>query len=137
MKRCIVGVFLTLMLVIVILGGCQEKTGDNGTQTTTDSRFIGSWQNIDTSPDNETWTFSTNGSVKTVITQQLEGEPFTSTSWFKVNVNGSNLCLSSTDVSPESPSYYSECYGYDFSENESILSLSFDGTSFMVLSKMS
>jgi hypothetical protein len=126
-----------MVLIMVFLSGCQENTGDKGTQIGTDSRFLGSWKNNDASPDNETWTFYTNASVKSVITQELDEESLTSTSWFKIKVNGSSLCLSSPDVSPESPSYYSECFAYEFSENASSFSLSFDGTVFMVLSKIS
>jgi len=136
MKRCVVGVFLTMVLVIVILSGCQEKTRDDGTQTPINSGFIGSWQNVGTSPDNETWTFYPNGTVKYSVIQVFEGNIINSTSWFNYEVKTDNLCLSSIEVSPESPSSYSECYGYAFSDNDSHLTLTFNGTTAFVLAKI-
>jgi hypothetical protein len=136
MKRCMVGVFLTLLLVVVYLSGCQEKTGDDRMQTPINSGFIGSWQNVDMSPDNETWTFYTNGTVKYSVIQVFEGNIINSTSWFNYEVKTDTLCLSSIEVSPESPSSYSECYGYAFSDNDGSLTLTFNGTIAFVLAKM-
>lgn len=137
MKKRVVGVGLVLLLVVIGLSGCQEKTSDDGTKNQFDSRFIGVWQNVEASPDNETWTFYINGTINDVITQEFEGEPLTSTSWFNCEVNASNLCLSSIDVLPGSPSYYSECFGYNFSDDNNDLTLSFEGTTFMIFTKVS
>jgi hypothetical protein len=136
MKRCMVGVLLTVLLVAVSLSGCQENTGDEGTQTPINSGFIGRWLNIDTSPDNETWTFFTNGTVEYSVSQLFEGSFINSTSWFNYVVETDTLCLSSIEVSPETPSSYSECYGYAFSDNDSSLTLTFNGTIAFVLAKI-
>jgi hypothetical protein len=137
MKKRVVSVGLVLLLVVIGLSGCQEKTGDSETKKQFDSRFIGEWQNVETSPDNETWTFYINSTVKDVRTQEFEGEPLTSTSWFNCEVNADDLCLSSIDELPDSPSYYSECFGYVFSDDTGRLTLSFNGLTFMIFTKIS
>jgi len=134
-KQCLIGVLLAIILVIVIVSGCQETTRDDGVYSFINSGFIGSWQNIDTSLDHETWMFSTNGTVQYSVTLVVEGNTISSPSWFNYEVKTDTLCLSPIEVLPESSSSYGECYGYIFSDNVSRFILPFHGTIVFVLVK--
>ena len=120
---------VTLLLIVVGLSGCQEKTDNGKNQQMTDTRFIASWNNV-ASPDVEIWTFYTNGTVNNRMTQNMDGDLINSTAWYNFTVNADQVCFSSTDVVPGSPD---TCYTYSFSENLSRLMLSSNGIIIMDL----
>jgi hypothetical protein len=121
---------LALLLCILLMSGCTEKTN------TFTGKFIGTWKTMSSPSDNETWTFYQNGTVKNRQFQVLDDIPINSTTWFNYHVNTTDLCLSSIETSPEAPSNYSECFSYKFSETMDRVTLSFKGTEFMLLEKI-
>lgn len=137
MKKYVVNVGLILLFFLMIISGCQEKSLDDGTKDQFDNRFIGIWQNIEAYSDIEIWTFYINGTVKTMITQEFEGDILTSTSWFNYKTEEDVLCISSIDVLPGSPNYYLECFDFIFSDDTNRLELSFNEITFMIFTKIS
>jgi len=127
---------VTLLLIVVGLSGCQEKTGNGGNQQI-DSRFIASWTNVEFSPDVEIWTFYTNGSTMSYSSRNFEGGFINLTTWYNFTVDSDQLCLFSKDVAPSSPLYLSICFSYSFSENLNRLMLSDEGTIIMDFNKIS
>lgn len=121
---------LALLLIILLTGGCTEKTN------TFAEKFIGTWKTVDSPSDNETWTFYQNGTVKNSQSQVLDEVPVNSTAWFNYEVNNTALCLSSIETTLEAPRNYSECFSYKFSETTNRVTLSFQGTEFMILEKV-
>jgi hypothetical protein len=113
------------------MSGCTEKTNIFA------GKFIGTWKTVGSPSGNETWTFYQNGTVKNHQFQVLDDVPLNSTVWFNYKVNSTALCLSSIETTPETPSNYSECFSYQFSETRDRVTLSFQGTEFMALEKES
>jgi hypothetical protein len=111
--------------------GCTQNTNTSAT------KFIGTWKTVGSPSDNETWTFYSNGTVKNMQHQVLDEEPLNSTAWFNYEVNNTDLCLSSIEGTPGSPSNYSECFSYEFSQTMERVTLSFQGTAFMIITKVS
>jgi hypothetical protein len=122
---------IVLSFLIFELSGCMENTSNPTV------KFYGSWKTVGSFSNNETWTFYSNGTVKNVQNQVLDEVPITSIVWFNYTVNDDDLCFSSIDVSPGSPSYYSECFGYQFSDTANRVTLSFNGTTAMIFAKVS
>jgi hypothetical protein len=125
MKKSDICIIIIVLLLVSGYSGCIKNNVDLTT------KFIGSWSNSMISSGNEVWTFFVNGTMKNVQMQVEDGVEMTSISWFSYNVSNELLCLSSKDVSPDSYEYYSECFGYSFSNNDSSLTLTFEGTAFM------
>jgi hypothetical protein len=136
-KKIVTVTCIVLLLCIVFLSGCEQKNITPGNQQPSDNLFIGDWKIIDSSPDNETWSFYTNGSAKNILTQVFEGVPMTTVSWFNYTQNDTSLCLSSMDTTPGSPDSYAQCFSSVFSENATHLTLSLQGNVVMVLTKIS
>jgi len=129
------GLIISVMLLLVVgLSGCQEKTDNGENQQLVDTRFIASWTNVEVSPDVEIWTFYTNGTVNNRMTQNMDGDLINSTYWYNFTVNADQVCFPSTDVVPGSPD---TCYTYSFSENMSRLMLSSNGIIIMDFMKIS
>jgi hypothetical protein len=126
-----VGPFAAILLLMIFgLSGCTENLlGPT-------SKFIGTWRVMGDSDENETWIFYSNGTVKNLQTQEMDGDTFTSISWYIYEIQDKNLCFSSNDVLPGSPSYYFECFEYEFSDDSDILALIFDGITIMRLEKI-
>jgi len=122
---------IILLLFILLLGGCTNNANNPA------AKFYGTWKTVGSFSDNETWVFYQNGTVKNTQFQVLDEVPLTSTAWFKYEVKDNNLCLSSIEVSPESPSNYSECFSYEFFEDADRVTLSFDGTVAMIFARAS
>jgi len=134
--RLILGV--TVLLLVVGLSGCQEKSNENGNQQhNTDNKFIGDWEIVSSSPDYETWSFYANGSAKNIQDQEFEGQSMTTIWWFDYTKDNTSVCLSTKNQSSDSSNYSSECFSYSFSENTTRLSLSSNGIVIMDLVKIS
>jgi len=125
MKKSDICIIIIVLFLISGYSGCIKNNVDLTT------KFIGSWSNSDNSSGHEVWTFFVNGTMKNVQIQVEDGEEMTSISWFSYNISNSSLCLFSKDISSDSYEYYSECFGYSFSSNDSIFTLTFEGTAFM------
>ena len=152
--RLILGV--CVLLLIVCLSGCQEKSNDDGNQTqnnddgsqqhnnddgdqqpNTDNEFIGDWEIVSSSPDYETWSFYVNGSAKNIqTTEEDNGQPYTTIAWFEYTNDTTSICLSTINQSPGSSNYTSVCFSYSFSQNSTRLTLSSSGIVIMDLMKM-
>jgi len=116
---------ITLLLISVCLSGCYEKNNDDGTQQdNTNNKFIGDWESFRSSSDYEIWSFYTNGSAKNILTQDFEGQPMTTISWFDYTKDNTSVCFSTKNESPGSPNYISLCFTYSFSDNTTHLTLS-------------
>jgi hypothetical protein len=133
MKKQTFLVVVTIIFFLLLSSDCTEKTNS------ATAKFLGTWKTIGSSSENETWTFYQNGTVKNIQNQTLDEEsiPFTSTTWFRYEVNDTDLCLSSIETSPESPSNYSECFTYQFSATMDQVTLSFQGVQFLIFTKVS
>jgi hypothetical protein len=117
-----------ILLLIIILSGCQEKSSDNGntsqgnptnnTNSSNNSKFIGDWKSVGSYPDYETWSYYTNGTAKNLLIQQIDNQPLTTISWFNYTINNATICLSSEGQS--------ECLKYNFTNNTTHLTLSFN-----------
>jgi len=136
-KKYVIITGLILFFSILWVSGCEEKHPAPGDQQPTGNSIIGTWKIVDSSPDNETYSFYTNGSAKDILSQVLDEEPLTTVSWFTYTSNETSLCLTSPESAPGSNDSYTECFSSVFSENASRLTLSFKGTVAMVLTKMS
>jgi hypothetical protein len=143
-------------LFFICFSGCQEQTNQNGNHqnnnttgnqtgnttdgnqhhNTTQNKFLGGWEVIDIAPDNETWVFYANLSAKDTLTQIFDGEPSTSITWFEYMNDTTTLCFS-TNASPDTSDYFSICYTFLFSQNETRLTLSSNGIIIIDLVKLS
>ncbi len=121
---------MIILLLTVGLSGCIDNYSNNGK-----NNFVGTWELLETS-DSDIWTFYSNNTVKNIQIQDFEGETLTSTSWFDYEISENKLHLMSHDISQDSPSYYSEYFDYEFSDNNSLLTLSVGGTTALILSKI-
>ena len=70
------------------------------------------------------------------IYQELDEETFTSTSWFDYEIYENELFLVSQNLPEDSPSCYSECFNYNFSDDDSLLTLSVSGSAVLILSRI-
>jgi hypothetical protein len=131
MKKQPLIVTITVFFFVLLMIGCTQNTNTSAT------KFIGTWKTIGSASTNETWIFYQNGTVKNIQYQVLDEIPFTSTAWFIYEVNDTDLCLSSIEGTPGSSSNYSECFSYEFSQTMDRVTLSFEGTEFMVFTKVS
>ena len=146
MKKNSVFVGVLVVLLFVALSGCQEENNENINNITnnsngnqqdniTDNKFLGIWEVVDLS-DYETYSFHGNGSVKNYQIQKIEGQSFTTISWFDYTIENTSICFSTKDKSPDSPDYFSICFSYLFSENATHLALYYNGIVIMDLIKM-
>lgn len=137
-----------ILLLIVILSGCQEKNNNNGNSSqgnqtnnsnnySNNSKFIGDWKKVGSSPDYETWSYYPNWSAKNLLIQQIDNQPITTISWFSYTINNASICLSSEGLSADSPDYLTECLKYSFSNNATHLTMSYNGVIVQDLLKIS
>ena len=120
---------ITIVLLITTLcfSGCQEQTNQNGnhTNTTTENTFLGDWETTIDPPEYESYSFYDNQTVKNYYLQKFEDQLLPSETWFTYTYDDTNLCFSSG--TPGSPDYFSICYTYTFSQNDTHLTLSSNG----------
>ena len=148
MKNHVIIIGVIVLLLMIFLSGCQEKINDNrnpsnGNQTnnsnhsSNNNKFIGNWKIVESSPDYETWSFYTNGSVQSLLTQQEDNQPITTIFWYDYTIiDNTTVCLlghPSADVSgTPSPQFLT----YSFSNNNTRLTWSLNGIIVKDLVKM-
>lgn len=135
---------IVIVMFFVFFSGCQEQSNENGNNQTntsngnqhdTQNGFLGDWQVVDTGFVYETWTFYANLSAKNYLIQDDHGERITSVHWFDYTWDNTRLCFS-TNGAPDSEDYFSICYSYLFSENETHLRFSHNEIVIMNLMKI-
>ena len=133
MKKSVVIVGLILIMSAVFISGCLDKTND-GTENQVDSSiFLGAWQNIDAYPDDQTWTFYINGTIKEITTEEFEGKNITSVYWYNYEVSEDELCIKLIDTLPSQP----DCFEYVFSDNNTRFILIFREFTIKTFTKIS
>ena len=102
----------------------SDDGGGSGITITELEKFTGSWHNIEII--DELWIFYRNGTRKTIFHEIDEStqQPFFVTVWSLYEVANNKICFNDIDAPNEEPSI---CYDYTFSENNTILAISFDG----------
>jgi len=125
-------ILIGITLLITGLSGCTEDTNTLNLA----EKFYGTWENVDSLGYNETWTFYENGSLKNIEIEEIEGDIITAVSWFKYEVNESHLCYSPIDLTSGTPGYNYECFGYEFSSDNTRLYLTFNGIKIMEFNKI-
>jgi hypothetical protein len=119
--------------VTIKLYSDNNGTQDNGSggSTTEQERFLGSWHNAANS--NEHWIFYNNWTQKytILINDNPYDEPFTAELWFDYTMNTSMFCQMPFIDYSGVPS----CYGYEFSNNDQVLTLFDNGAAMVVLIK--
>ena len=119
-------------MLIIGLSGCNE----NVDKLNFAEFFFGTWENVESLDYYETWIFYENGSLKNIQNERIEDEIITSISWLKYQVNKSYLCFSPIDKDIESPGYYYECFGYEFSPDNTSFNLFFNEIKIMEFTKV-
>jgi hypothetical protein len=104
--------------------------GSSGSNSEQD-KFIGSWHNIDN--EGENWIFYKNNTQKfmLIVTDNPPGETYVAVLWFDYTIDNGTLCQLPFTSYGGVPS----CYGYEFSENDKILTLFDEGTWMLSLGK--
>ena len=96
------------------------------------SKFIGAWKVIKHfTPDNTldvTFTFYNNDTAKTVSNYTMGN---IQTQWFNYEIDNSRLCLTPQGLSET----YAICYGYEFSNNYTALTLTNGTDNTLILTK--
>jgi len=112
-------------------GGNPDNGNESGGSHPAQEKFIGSWHNVEN--EDEHWIFYENGTQKytLVVTDNPPGEPYVAELWFDYTVNNSMLC----QVAFSNYGGVPACYGYEFSENNTILSLFDNGMLMLRLMK--
>jgi hypothetical protein len=98
--------------------------GDSGSNPAEQELFLGSWHTIE--GQTELWVFYGNGTRKTTSydIDDATQEPYPFTVWSFYQVANKKICFHDIDTPNEQPSI---CYDYTFSENNTILAMSFNG----------
>ena len=129
-------ILIGITLLIIVLSGCTEKSNEKSNKINLAEKFYGTWVYVESSDYNETWTFYENGSLKNIAIEEIEGELITGLSWFKYEVNESHFCYIPLDKNSESPGYNYECFGYEFSSNNTSFYLTFNEIKIMEFIKI-
>ena len=129
-------ILIGIILLIIGLSGCTEKSNEKTNELNLAEKFYGTWEYVDSYDYNETWTFYENGSLKNIEIEEIEGEIITGISWLKYEVNKSHFCYSPIDKTSESPNYNYECFGYEFSSDNTSLYLTFNEIKIMEFIKI-
>lgn len=126
MRKSIVIVGITFILVAVLLSGCNDQNVD----TESNSKFIGTWDvEYPQMPSEyeETWTFYENKTVKSVIIR--EGESITE--FLNWDDNDNKLCI----FSPAAPNAQ-KCYSYEFTNSNTSITFTFNDQLVLTLNKV-
>ena len=121
-----------MILLIIGLSGCNK----NINKINFAENFFGTWENTENSDSYEKWTFYENGSLEDFQSEIIEDEIYESVSWLKYQVNKSYLCFSPIDEVSDSPSYYYECFSYEFSSDNTSFYLFYNEIKIMEFTKV-
>ena len=130
MKRQVLVIGIAVILLSILFNGCMENSVDSKKNI-----IIGTWETVEDSLDNETWTFYSNGTAKTVSTY-LEGgeeEPYILVSWSNYEIDDDKLCFAQLDEYSNDPPV---CFDYEFSNDNNSLTMFFEGVVSLALSKL-
>lgn len=105
--------------------------GTGGDSSTEQEKFIGSWHNVEN--DGEHWIFYSDGTQKytLVVTDNHPGEPYVAWLWFDYTIDDGLLCQLAFSNYGGRPS----CYGYEFSEDDTVVTLFDNGAVMLSLTK--
>ena len=136
MKKQVYSITLVITVCLSAFSGCfgfgeNEQTNPPILVDPEQVRFLGSWHNE--ANGNEHWIFYSNWTQKytTVVTDKSPTEPFTTELQFTYTFNESTFCQSIL-IGGDAPP---DCFLYEFSSNDHVLTLYNNGEVMVVLRK--
>ena len=119
MKKQLIMLGIAVLLICVGLTGCFEdkKESDDSDKQEDINKLIGKWRNLESNSTENLMTFYDNGTFKIVANYLDEG--YNNTAWGYFDIKDGRLCMSESLGQYES----TECLDYDFSNNNTTLSL--------------
>ena len=116
MKKKIMIIVVLTLLITIMFSGCSEdkKSDNNGTNQADLSKFIGLWIEEGEAPNNLTWIFYENNSIKFIYYPGVNSYIY----WGTFELTGNILDVRSNNIVP-----VSDRFNYEFSNYDKTLTL--------------